>query len=168
MRSGRKTMKIATKPFAELLRISPMAPSVPSRPAFSADKALDGAPSGARDVVATFGFALAFWQPGLTCSLDNPLILLAEGRIVGKAESFLQQSLHCVPWSQLEELRNRRCGLCVLPAPSVRGGEINVGEPERLPGRNRLEAPVDGLSVPRQVRYRYSVLLSVILYTPGR
>ena len=50
-----------------------------------ADKALDGAPSGARDVVATFGFALAFWQPSLTCSLDNPLILLAESWIVGKS-----------------------------------------------------------------------------------
>jgi hypothetical protein len=117
-----------------------------------AEKALDGAPSGARDVVATFRCASAFWQPGLPCSLDNPLILLAEGRMVGKAESFLHQSLHGVPWSQLEELRNRRGGLGVLLASRIRGGEINVNEPERLPGRKRLEAPFEGLRVARQVR----------------
>jgi len=40
---------------------------------------------GARDVVATFGIALAFWQPSLTCSLDNPLEFLAEGWIVGNS-----------------------------------------------------------------------------------
>ena len=31
------------------------------------------------------GFALAFWQPSLTCSLDNPLEFLAEGWIVGSS-----------------------------------------------------------------------------------
>jgi hypothetical protein len=42
-----------------------------------------GRVSGARDMVATFGFALVFWQPGLTCSLDNPLVFPAESWVVG-------------------------------------------------------------------------------------
>jgi hypothetical protein len=47
----------------------------------------------------SFGIALAFWQPGFTCSLDDPLVFLEEGWIVGKPESFLRQFLHRVPWS---------------------------------------------------------------------
>jgi hypothetical protein len=31
------------------------------------------------------GYALAFWQPSLTCSLDNPLEFLFEGWIVGNS-----------------------------------------------------------------------------------
>src|SRR4029453_10079508 len=113
-----------------------------------------GGASGGTDMVASFGFPLAFWQPSLTCSLDNPLILLAERWVVGKSPSFLGQLLHRVSWSQLEELRNRGRPPGALPAPGVRRGEIDVGEPERLPSRNRLEAPVDRLRVARQVRVR--------------
>src|SRR5207249_6636507 len=95
--------------------------------------------------------ALAFWQPSLTCSLDNALEFLAEGWIVGSSCSFLHQCLHREPWPQLQELRNRGRRLCILPPPGVRRGEIDVGEVERLTGRKRREAPFEGLSVARQV-----------------
>jgi len=38
-----------------------------------------------RDVVAGFGGALVFWQPGLASSLDDPLEFPAEGWIVGSS-----------------------------------------------------------------------------------
>src|SRR4030095_16500339 len=88
----------------------------------------------------------AFGQPGPAYSLDDPLEFLAEGWIVGSSCSFLHQCPHRAPWPQLHELRDRGRRLCVLPPPSVRRGEIDVGKVEGLTGCKRLEAPFDSLS----------------------
>ena len=37
------------------------------------------------------GAALASWQPSLACSLDDPLVFLAKGWIVGSSCSVLHQ-----------------------------------------------------------------------------
>jgi hypothetical protein len=44
-----------------------------------------GGSAGQGDIVAAFGCALAFWQPGPTCPLDNPLVFPAEGWVVGRS-----------------------------------------------------------------------------------
>ena len=71
-------------------------------------------------------YASAFRQPGPPDSLDDPLEFLAERRMVGNPRSFLHQFLHREPGPHLQELRNRGGRLCLLAAPGVRGGEIDV------------------------------------------
>src|SRR4030095_692120 len=97
---------------------------------------------------------LVFWQPGLACSLDNPLEFLAERWIVGILRSVLRQGLYCESRSDLQKLRNRRRRFGFLTSPGIRGGEVCPGAPERLTGCRRLQAPFDRRRVARQVGVR--------------
>jgi hypothetical protein len=74
---------------------------------------------------------LAFWQPGLACSIDNPLELLAERRIVGILRSVLRQGLYREAPPDLQDFRNRRRRFGLLTSPRIRGGEVCPGAPER-------------------------------------
>ena len=143
------------------VRRSPAADQdVPSRPLPRRNQSLmrywyaDGLGLSAEPMVASFGFPLAFWQPSLPCSRDNPLELLAEHWVVGMSPNPSWVNC-CTVYPGLSFRSSATAAAASAFCPRQAYAEARSSRrPERLPGRHRLEAPVDGLSVPRQVRVR--------------